>query len=234
MVLWGLWARFGKRLMLWLGRDPDAVPWARVRSFTALGETHGHSDLMFVSRHDIAECGLVCPNCQSIVAERGDFSGVRRALVNGVENEVVKCAGRVTVEGDRDEPCPSWLAASPNTEHGDHLDADGKVSEDGSLDTPDFYRFKRITPEQALREKYGFDMTATPDGTGMQIQDATVVPVDPPKRGNKHDVLVGEELQEAIRKELLAQEATKKLPVLPDPEATPIVGTPTPKDSPNV
>ncbi len=233
VLLWVLWSKFGRHLKLlkWLGYDPLAVPWAAVRSFKALGTEHGHNDLMFVSRHDIAECGLTCPNCNTVAAERGDFSGVRRALVNGTENEVIKCPGRVIIEMDTEVPCPSWLAASPTTEHGDHLDADGKVSEDGSLDTPDFFRFKRITPEQALREKYGFDMGPTPEG--MQIQDATVVPVEY-QRGKKDDVLTGEALLKAIQAEMLKNDAEKVASKPLDPEATPIVGTPVPKDSSHV
>jgi hypothetical protein len=214
-------------------KSTSAVPWASTRAFKTLGMDHGHTTLMFVSRHDIAECGLTCPRCRTVVAERGDFSGVRRALVNGIENEVLKCPGRVVVD-DMDQPCPEWLAASPDTEHGDHLGPDGNVSVDPIHDQPEFYRFKRISPEQALREKYGVDIVPTEDQIGVQIADDTVVPAEPVKT-NRHDVLAGEELQKAIQAELAKQDHEKVLAAEPpapiDPDATPITGLPTNKDS---
>ncbi len=213
-----------------LFKSSSEVPWATVRSFKALSMDHGHSVLMFVSRHDIAESGLSCPRCQTIVAERGDFTGVRRALVNGVENEVIKCPGRVVVD-DQEMPCPEWLAASPDTEHGDHLGPDGKVSSDPMHDEPEFLRFKRITPEQALKEKYGMDVIPNDDGSGMEIAPATIVPIE---KTNKHDVLAGEELLKAIQVELVKQDQERVLaaeaPAIHDPDATPITGSTITKD----
>lgn len=203
------------------------VPWAKMRSVKALGEagTHGLSNLMFVSRHDIAECGLTCPLCQTMVADRGDFTNVRRMLVNGQENEVIHCPGNRIVEDDRVVPCDAWLVASPDTEHGDHLDNDGKVVTTGENDDPDFYRFKRITADQALREKWGLDVAPLIDGeTGMRIDPQTMTPV---KSGTKNDVLAGDELLNALRQASLKEEAEKVITKPLDSDQTPVTRQPT-------
>ncbi len=207
------------------------VPWAKTKSVKALGEAHGESDLMFVSRHDLAECGLTCPLCQTLAAERGDFSGVRRMLVNGQENEVVRCPGNRIVEDDRLVPCQAWLVASPDTEHGDHLDNDGKVSTTGDHDEPEFYRFKRITADQALREKWGLDVAPIMDEAGMRIDPRTLMPV---KTGTKHDVLAGEELLNALREATLKQHAEDVVTKPPEPDQTPITSPPIIPGDPNV
>ncbi len=230
----------------WLTVESGGVPWAPIRYFNAIGEEHGNQDILFVSRHDIAECGLVCPRCKANVVERGDFTAVRRTIINGTENEVVKCTGTFFVD-ELEHPCGLWLAASPDTEHGDHLNDDGTVNATGSNDTPDFWKFKRISPEQALREKYGADVVTST--TGMEIDPSlhTPIPAEPaPPAGQKHNVLMGEELQVAIREALQAEQA--KAPIadamaaptvvvakLPDSDITPVVAHPVPaKDGPHV
>lgn len=141
----------------WLSRLLGETPWAG-RSFTALGDGHGYSEVLFVSRHDIAEGGLRCPSCKQEVAAHGDFSRVQRALVNGRENEVIRCTGKVEdpVRGDR--TCGLWLVASPTTEHGDHLDKNtGEIITHGAF-PPEMFRFKRISARDVLAQQWGVDV----------------------------------------------------------------------------
>jgi hypothetical protein len=123
----------------------------------------------FVSRHELAECDLVCPSCGCMVASRGDFSRVERTEIDGHANEVLRCPGFVGDPADR-RPCGLILAASPDTEHGDHLRDDGTVDAQGETEPPEFYLFKRVDPARVLREKYGLDVSA--DGDGMSVPGA--------------------------------------------------------------
>lgn len=150
----------------WLLRALGEVPWAPglARHMRAVGNEHLQPthEVYFVNRQEIAECGVACPKCTTEVAERGDFSRVMRAMVDGQENEVVKCQGVIDLgDGSKPRPCPAWLAASPNTEHGDHL-TEG--------DPLEFYVFSRITAEQAMREKYGMDIKPGIDGLAVDPQ----------------------------------------------------------------
>jgi hypothetical protein len=57
--------------------------------------------------------------------------------------------------------CGMILAASPDTEHGDNLLWDITPAADReSL----FFRFRRISEDKALKEKYGFDVSITKAG----------------------------------------------------------------------
>jgi hypothetical protein len=146
----------------------------------------------YVARQDIAESGLKCPRCQTEVARRADFSQVVRVFINGQENEVVKCRGSIPLPSGRDIDCPAWLAASPNTEHGDELlvgsvdDTGTYASDPTAVDPPEFYQFTRIPMQQAMREQYGMDVdwTVPPGGAGglsvrRSARPLEVVPVDP-------------------------------------------------------
>lgn len=132
----------------WLIYLTNGVPWATPRSITALGAQHGLQPLYWVSRHDLAECGLVCPRCAALAAEQGDVTNVRRMLINGRENEVVKCLNSIEGEDGSKRACNAILVASPDTEHGDDTTAG---------DPDDFYRFCRTTAERVLRDRYGMD-----------------------------------------------------------------------------
>jgi len=140
----------------WLIRLGGGVPWAPglARVMTAVSSdksVQNSHEVYFVPRQEIAECGLACPKCSHEVAQCGDFTEVVRAIVDGQENEVIKCRGLIDVgDGRKPVPCPAWLAAAPNTEHGDDL-IEG--------DPPEFYQFTRITQAQALREKYGIEIS---------------------------------------------------------------------------
>jgi hypothetical protein len=146
----------------WILRALGETPWAaglgrHMRAVPNAGLQPTH-EVYFVARQDIAECGLACPKCTTEIAERGDFNRVVRSVVDGNVNEVIKCVGLIDMnDGTKPVPCPAWVAASPNTEHGDEL-IEG--------DPPEFYKFSRITAEQALRERYGMEITA--DGVGVK------------------------------------------------------------------
>jgi hypothetical protein len=130
--LLGHLASVGRALRQWHYRH-RLPPQAVIPGCDPLGDTPGEHNLYFVSRHDLAECGLRCPSCRAVPAERGDFAAVRRTQ----HGEAVQCS------------CGAWLAASPDTEHGDDL-----LPYDHQL----FHTFVRISKAQALRERYGEDM----------------------------------------------------------------------------
>jgi hypothetical protein len=178
--------------------DPTKAPWASIRAFSTQGDTAtmgGATNVYFVSRHDIAECGLWCPRCKTMVCKRGDYSLVRRTYINGTENEVVKCTG-VMLFGSQELACPLWLAASPDTEHGDHLKEDGTVDIVGDRDPPEFYQFRRVTKAQALQEELGMDVAPGAENGDIVINPKTKLPV---AYGEKYsEVLVGNELAAAI------------------------------------
>ncbi len=220
----------------WL-REHGRPPWFRIRSAVVWGAQEPTLDhVIGVSRHHIAESGLVCPVCGSVAANRGDYTNVRRMLINGIENEIVECQGEREVENERDVSCGAILAASPDTEHGDHLDEMGQVVSDGSYDPPDFWRFVRIGKEQAIREEFGEDawVKKGPHGANELFVKPVEGSVAPPKT-NKHDVLVGEDLQKelrrlAIEEQQKATEATTKITIVPPADAdTVIVPTLPPK-----
>jgi len=208
----------------WVLRALGETPWApglarymRAVPNSGLQPTH---EVYFVNRQEIAECGLKCTKCSHEVAERGDFSNVVRSILDGQENEVIKCNGLIDMnDGDKPKPCPAWLAASPNTEHGDDL-IEG--------DPPEFYKFSRITTAQALREKYAIDISADMEGGIM---------ADPHQRPEgatpkKDDVLIvpfaqviaqGQQLE---REKIEAAVATEiKPPIHPNQDDTRILPT---------
>jgi hypothetical protein len=189
------WTR-GTDKLAWLQRLAGEVPWApehdRHMWHNGDGKGQNSHEVCYVARQDIAESGLKCPRCQTEAARRADFSQVVRVFINGQENEVIKCRGSIPLPSGRDVDCPAWLAASPNTEHGDELlvgdvDEAGKYTPDPTaVDPPEFYRFTRITMQQAMREQYGSDVdwTVPPGGAGgLSVRRAArplgVVPVDP-------------------------------------------------------
>lgn len=187
-------------------REKGKVPWARVRAVNAWGDAGGFTKhlILGVSRHHIAESGLNCPVCGNCAAERADYSRVQRMRVNGVENEVVECVGMREVENNTLVACGTFLLASPDTEHGDHLNNQGEIESNGRFDRPEFYKFKRITREDATKEEYDASVylskADTEDESLMVRRDSG--PKDTVPTTYKHDVLVGEELQVALRAEI--------------------------------
>jgi hypothetical protein len=135
------------------------------------GEKNGQHYCGFVSRHHLAEGGLDCPLCQWHIADAGDFSKVYRVAFDGRENECVVCPGEREVENGRRVACQAILLASPDTEHGDHLNDKGEVDA-YAPDPPEFFRFVRTDADAGLREKWGAD--AKSDGG-----DAVLAPEDP-------------------------------------------------------
>jgi hypothetical protein len=158
---WPKRSRF--RMPDWISYLRGEVPWAKPPTGTMVeGSPAGHEYYPY-SRHDLAECGMTCPLCQTEVAEQGDFSGVRKAKIDGHINEVIKCPGIIHEEGKKPRPCMVWLVASPDTEHGDHLGDDGSVQVTG--DIPEYmYLFKRTTAEQVLKERWGMDLKGSLNG----------------------------------------------------------------------
>jgi len=131
--LWGKLSKAKRAVVQWHYRNRPP-PYKTIPGADPLGNEPGETMVVFVSRHDLAECGLKCEGCRAIVADRGDFSTV----VTSQYGEAVNCA-----------KCERWLVASPDTEHGDDL---------LPYDHQEFHRFKRISGAQAVRERYGEDM----------------------------------------------------------------------------
>jgi len=128
---WLFRACSGLRRSYYAGRLPPKMDIGRC---DPLSEEAGEHNIQFVSRHDIAECGLKCPRCEELSARRGDFRRVRRTRLG----EAVECP-----------QCGQILIASPDTEHGDDL-----VEYDKDL----FHRFVRVSAKQALRDELGDDI----------------------------------------------------------------------------
>lgn len=132
------------------------APWVNLPPLDPWSSTsHGEHKIEAISRHAIAEAGLVCPRCLTEVCARGDFTKVREGKIGAVRNEVIICDGTRDVNG-HEMPCGAILAASPDTEHGDNHLWD-RVPENQRADL--FFRFRRISEEDALKEKYGFDVS---------------------------------------------------------------------------
>jgi hypothetical protein len=137
MWMYHIWAKVlcaWRATLRWHYRNRPP-PYRHLPGCDPLGTTPGNHDLLYSSRHDIAECGLVCKNCRTLTAERGDFSKV----VYTQHGEAVKC-----------ENCGLWLVASPDTEHGDDLIPYERIN---------FHRFVRISKKKATREQYGDDIS---------------------------------------------------------------------------
>lgn len=206
----------------WMSVLAGEVPWVRaidryMRTNCNSGLQNSH-EVAYVPRQEIAESGLGCPKCKTEAASRGDFSRVQRCFINGQENEVIKCQGVIAVDtGEGFVPCPVWLAASPNTEHGDEL-IEG--------DPVEFYRFTRIALQQALKEKYGMDVSMLPGDGGLMVdpkeRPAGAVPNDDVINNAIEEILSGNrnQLGEAMAERdkvvvPFAEAETKKLPALP-------------------
>lgn len=114
-------------------------------------DAHGQHSIEYVSRHAIAETGLTCPFCHSEVAPLGDYRLVRRCRLG----EVIRCNGARVMDGDK-VPCPKYLVASPDTEHGDHDLWDITPKADRAAL---FYRFVKISAADAVRRKFGQDVS---------------------------------------------------------------------------
>lgn len=151
-----------RRFIAWVVRLTGGVPWLSEDVRCATGDSGAHT-ILFVSRHALAEGGLECSLCRTRI-NSGDFSRLWRTMVDGRENEVVICPGRRTVEDGREIDCRTLLAASPDTEHGDHLNDDGTVDHIGLHDPDEFYRFRRAPADQYLREHWGVDSRDAGDG----------------------------------------------------------------------
>lgn len=130
-------------------------------------EQAGENRVHFVSRHSIAETGLTCPSCGQMVAPRASFDRVQKArLSDGSINEVLYCPHDKVHEG-RKVKCGAILVASPDTEHGDHLNEKSAKN----------YTFKRKDKALATQEAYGADVRDSDRGTGPEL--SAIHPVQP-------------------------------------------------------
>lgn len=127
--------------------------------------THGEQHIEFVSRHAIAETGLICPTCYNEVAPLGDYRLVRHCRLG----DVIKCNGTRHMQ-DNEFTCGKFLVASPDTEHGDHLLYDKVPKADRAAL---FHHFVRILEGDAARRKYGNDITLV---DGEMIATPVVIP----------------------------------------------------------
>lgn len=125
-------------------------PWMDVPKVNPWGNG-GHDQHKFeaVSRHSIAETGLICPRCETEVCQRGDYYMVHRFW----GGEVVRCNGTRHTK-DADVPCLAYLAASPDTEHGDDKLIDKVPKGHQTL----FYQFRKKSRVDVVRELYGDDI----------------------------------------------------------------------------
>ena len=130
---------------------PALDPWSAV--------AHGEHKIEAISRHAIAEAGLICPRCLTEICPRGDYTMVREGRLGAINNEVILCRGQRALNGDK-IVCGAILAASPDTEHGDNLLWDKMPEKERFI----FFRFRRVSEDQAFKEKYGFDVSTTKAG----------------------------------------------------------------------
>jgi hypothetical protein len=131
---------------------PDDDPlWISLPALDPLSDAdHGKHQIEFVSRHSIAETGLICPVCGTEVAPLGDYRLVRHSRLG----DVVQCNGKREMSDGNERVCGMFLAASPDTEHGDHILYDKVPKEERKM----FYEFVRISEGDAARRKYGEDI----------------------------------------------------------------------------
>lgn len=169
-----MFRRLLTRILPWLGVKSNPWPiWLEVPAFEpwhAEGAAgHAAHNFEHVSRHAIAETGLVCPRCETLVAPRGDYTRVRASH----RGEVIRCHGQWEAN-DQVQPCPFYLFASPDTEHGDHILWD-KVPK-GQREKL-FYRFVRKDGADVVRETYGDDVVGNGGVLSADtLKTITVVP----------------------------------------------------------
>lgn len=140
-----------RKFFQWLFRDHLWIDIPAGDPFSE-NENHGTHHFEYVSRHAIAESGLHCPMCHNEIAPLGDYRLVRHCRLG----DVIRCNGTRQVN-DEDLPCPAYLVASPDTEHGDHLIFDAWPVKDRIRK---FYTFTRISEKQAVNIKRGVDVTS--------------------------------------------------------------------------
>lgn len=139
----------------------------------AAGDQHGSHNIEFVSRHSIAETGLVCQRCRKQTTDRADYTKVAvYRFPSGQTNEGVRCDNQRTLGDGTEVLCGCINLASPDTEHGDNISMDkGLLSNEESL------KFRRIDRAQAVREEFGADVAEkgvdkiVPLHDGFQIPD---------------------------------------------------------------
>lgn len=129
-----------------VGQLPGADP---------LGTAPGEGRITFVSRHALVESGVYWETVamREEAAKTGEFWRIRRGLMGAAGEEVEFIHHAV-----RD----SYLVASPDTEHGDHLLLDKTREERGEEAyrrlLAEMNRFVRRDPMELARERLGADL----------------------------------------------------------------------------
>lgn len=126
------------------------LDWVDIPMDPLTATTHGEHKVEFVSRHAIAETGLVCPVCHGEVSSLGSYSMVQRSRLG----EVIICNGKRQIQ-DAEVTCGMYLVASPDTEHGDEILFDRVPKHERHAL---FHNFVRISKGDAARRKYGTDI----------------------------------------------------------------------------
>jgi hypothetical protein len=141
----------------------------------AAGDQHGTHNIEFVSRHSIAETGLICQRCRKQTTDRADYSQVATyRFPSGDTNEGVRCTNQRTLGDGTEVFCGCINLASPDTEHGDNISMDkGLLSHEESL------RFRRITREQAVRDEFGSDVSEKGVDKIIPMHDGFEIPEAP-------------------------------------------------------
>lgn len=134
---------------------------------------HGEHNVQGISRHSIAESGLICPVCNNEVAARGVFRHIFRTRIGSTPCEALECGG-IRQNGVR---CGTVLFACPDTEHGD---------DQMDYDTKKFHRFKRIDEKQAMREQYGEDIIGE-NPSQLSVKMSDLIESKPEPEGIKWD-----------------------------------------------
>lgn len=164
--LWAFLRSFGDGL----NRRP---PWGVIRGVNPLLGHAGETNIYWVSRHDLAECGLWVdlPMGRHRVAEAGDFLLIRRGVLPGTGVVVEFIPYEYPAGNGQTATC--YLVASPDTEHGDHLKLDNCQPHEKASLLSEMNTFVRRTYAEILQDRHGADMRLTADGNIAAALSAT-------------------------------------------------------------
>lgn len=150
-----------------------------------LSTVPGEGRICFVSRHSLVESGLYWETVavREEAAKPGEFWRIRRGTLGSTGEEV---------EFIHHAPRDTYLVASPDTDHGDHLLLDQVLEEKGRKAylqlIAEMNRFVRRDPVQLARERLGMDLVGDGEGglaarpmaataaDGEALDDETIIP----------------------------------------------------------
>jgi len=150
-----------------LNRRP---PWGVIRGVNPLLGAAGESNIYWVSRHDLAECGLWVdlPVGRHRVAEAGDFLLIRRGLLPGTGVVVEYIPYEYRAANGQSATC--YLVASPDTEHGDHLKLDNCPPHEKAALLAEMNTFVRRTYAEIVKDRYGPDVIPSENGVSALMK----------------------------------------------------------------